>query len=153
MTRRALAAVAIAGVLLAACSTESPKEATSKWTSSAAFGQAAGDLLNDYAQVRIAVDHHDTAKAVRTECEYLFTDANNENTDILPTPDPQLTNLLSSAEDGFIHASGQCIGDPGDLTLQRQVLTECQVAIGSLVAAVTRDEAVTGTPLVVKGIK
>jgi hypothetical protein len=152
MTRRALAAVAIAGALLAACSTESPKEATSKWTSSSQFAQAAGDVLYDYSQVRGAVDHHDSTKAVRTYCEELFADANGENTGILPTPDPQLTNLLSSAEDGFIHAAAQCMGNPGDGTVQRAVLTECRVAIGSLVAAVLRDEAVTGTTLKVRGI-
>lgn len=152
MTKRALVAVAIAGALLAACSTESPKVATANWTSSSQFAQAAGDLLYDYSQIRGAVDHHDTTKAVRTYCAYLFTDANNENTDILPTPDPQLTNLLSSAEDGFIHAAAQCMGNPGDRTAQRLALTECRVAVGSLVAAVLRDEAVTGTTLKVKGI-
>jgi hypothetical protein len=152
MSLRAMAAAACAGVLLCACSSVSPRTATSNWTKSSSFAQGAADLLYDYSQVRGAVDHHATAKAVRTYCAYLFTDANNENTDILPTPDTQLTNLLSTAEDGFIHAAAQCMGNPGDQTVQRLVLAECRVAIGSLVAAVLRDEAVTGTPLGVKGI-
>jgi hypothetical protein len=152
MRRRALAAVACAGVLLGACSSVSASTATSNWTTSSSFAQGAADLLYDFSKVHDAIDHHASTASVRTYCAELFADANGENTDLLPTPDTQLTNLLSDAFDGFVHAAYQCTRNPADASVRRATLRECRVAIGSLVAAVFRDQAVTGKTLSVAGI-
>ncbi|HUD68920.1 MAG TPA: hypothetical protein VMQ40_01650 [Acidimicrobiales bacterium] len=152
MRRRALAAAACASVLLGACSSVSPSTATYDWTTSSSFAQGAADLLYDYSNVHDAIDHHASTASVRTYCAELFADANGENTDLLPTPDTQLTTLLSDAVDGFVHAAYQCTRNAGDASVQRTILGECRGAIGSLVAAVLRDQAVTGRALVVQGI-
>lgn len=152
MIWRALAAVACASVLLGACSTVTPATATSSWSSSSSFGQAAADLLYDFTQVHRAIDQHQSSTSVHTYCSELFADANGENTDLLPTPDAQLTTLLSTAVDDFIHAAYQCTRNAGDAALQRTVIAQCRVAEGWLVSAVLREESVTGRSLGVKGI-
>jgi|GEM_PF-695762 len=152
MRWHALAATAVAGVLLCACSSESPATATANWTSSSSFAQGATDLLYDFSKVHQSIDQHASTATVRTYCAELFADANGENTDLLPTPDAQLTTLLSNAVDGFIHAAYRCTRSPADRADRQAVLDECRLAVGSLVTAVLRDEAVIGRPLGVKGI-
>jgi hypothetical protein len=109
-------------------------------------------MIMDSSNVRLAIVHHRSTKTIYTYCSYLFTDGEGENTDQMPTPDAQLTTLWSSALDGFIHAGSICDAAAASPATQRQVLADDRSAFGALTAAVLREEAVTGTPLGVKGI-
>ena len=152
MRWRALGAAGAAGVLLFACSTVSAKDATSSWAKSSSFAQGATDLLNDYARVRDAVSRHDATAAVRTYCAETFADANGEYTDLLPTPDEQLTTLLASAFGQFIHAAYQCLQNPSSATVRQATVREIRLGVGGIVTAVLREEAVVGKSAGVKGI-
>jgi hypothetical protein len=90
---------------------------------------------------------------VRTNCLELFQEAQGENTDLLPSPDNQLTDHLSASYDGFVHASNQCATDASSATTLRMVDRELTVALGDLYAAVFREEAVTGQHLGVPGLQ
>jgi hypothetical protein len=152
MRWRALGLTGAAGVLLCACSTVSAKSATTSWAKSSSFAQGAVDLRYDYARVRDAISRNDSTTTVRTYCAEMFSDANGENTDLLPTPDAQLTSLLSSAIDQLIHAAYQCMRDPGSTSVRHATVREARLGVGGVVTAVLREEAVTGRSAGVQGI-
>jgi hypothetical protein len=149
--RRAVAlaaAAAFAAVGLAGCgSTESPAKAVSAWASSGSFEQAAQYLIVDARHVHDDIDTGRAAVDVRTDCLYLINEADGENTDLLPTPDDQLTQLLSQSFDGFVHAGHQCYEQPGSTSTLVLVNTELRGALGHLYGAVFREEAVVGRTL------
>jgi hypothetical protein len=153
MSRRAALAAVVAAMALCACgTTQSPAQAVRSWSSTNEFPTAMDDLLNDSATVASAITAHKSSDAVYTDCAELFTDANGINTGLLPTPDTQLTNLLSTTVDEYIHLAAQCDDSPGSATVLTQVLAERARAFGDLVDTVLRYEDVAGRPAGVKGI-
>jgi hypothetical protein len=146
--RRVAAAVAVAvaaACALSACGkTESPAKAVADWASSGSFEQGAQYLIVDANRVHGAITKGRPAIVVRTNCLELFQEAEGENTDLLPTPDPQLTDHLSTSYDEFVHASNQCAIDAGSAATLALVDRELAVALGDLYAAVFREEVVTG---------
>ncbi len=150
-----VAAVALAwGCALSGCgTTQSPATAVASWASAGTFEQGAQYLVVDADRVHDAIEEGRPAMLVRTDCLELNQEANGENTDLLPTPDPQLTDLLSRGYDAFVHASVQCSSDPGSATTLVVVDRELARALGDLYAAVFREEAVTGRHLGVPGLQ
>lgn len=155
--RRAVAAattaVALAAVLSGCGRTVSPATAMKGWASAGSFSQGVQTLRRDATRIHRAIAAASPAIVVRTACLELFQDANGENTDLLPTPDPQLTAHLSASYDGFVHASDQCSSSPGRAATLVVVDHGLARAIGDLYAAVFRYEAVVGAPLGVPGLQ
>jgi hypothetical protein len=155
--RRTLAAATTAVALAAALSgcgrTVSPATAVKGWASAGSFSQGVQTLRRDATRIHRAIAAGRPAIQVRTDCLELFQDANGENTDLLPSPDPQLTAHLSASYDGFVHASDQCSSSPGRAATLVVVDHGLARAIGDLYAAVLRYEAVVGAPLGVPGLQ
>ena len=151
----AVAAVAVAaGCALSGCGkTESPASAVTSWATAGTFEQGAQYLIVDANRVHDAIKSGRAAIVVRTNCLELFQEAEGENTDLLPTPDPKLTQLLSAGYDVFVHASDQCSSDAGSSATLAIVDRELSRALGDLYAAVFREEAVTGHHLGVPGLQ
>jgi len=152
MTRALAVAVVAAGLALAGCGgAQSPGSALSSWTSSSQLANAAGTLLNDSGAVRDAIHQHRAASVVKTVCAELLLDAQGANNE-LPTPDAQLTGLLSGAYDQFAKAASRCYAASGTPVALSRADAIRVGALGLLVAAVLRAEAVLGRPLHVRGI-
>lgn len=155
MRSRLVGAVAVlfaAGALAGCGSSVSPRTAMQRWASAGDFSQGVGDLLRDGRAVDRAVLAHESVTSIRTACLELFQDANGENTDLLPTPDDQLTRLLSGTYDTYIHAAAECDEQPASASALRVVRTELERGFGDLVASVLREEAVAQKSLHVKGL-
>jgi len=156
MTVRAVAAALAAGVAaaaLAGCgSSVSPAAAVRAWAAAGSFPESVQTLHDDASRVHDAIGAARAPLVVRTDCAELFQDANGENTDLLPTPDAQLTGHLSASYDEFVHASAQCVSNPGAKGTRALVDRELAQAIGELYAGLLREEAVTGHPVGVRGL-
>jgi hypothetical protein len=156
MRRRRLVVTAcgsLAAILLAGCgSTVSAATSLKDWASANQFGQSVWDLVHDAKDIRVAITQHDAPITIRTDCLELFQDANGENTDLLPTPDPQLTQLLSSAYDEYVHASAVCDEHSTSRSGLDGVVGDLDAGFGKLVEGALREESVTGRSLNVKGI-
>ncbi|HEV3212348.1 MAG TPA: hypothetical protein VGZ03_03020 [Acidimicrobiales bacterium] len=154
MTPRAAAAVVavVAAGALAGCgSSVSPAAAVRSWAAEGSFGQGVQTLRRDATRVHDAIAARRAAVVLRTDCAELFQDANGENTDLLPTPDPQLTAHLSASYDGFVRAAAQCVSSPGEGAVLARVDRELALAIGDLYAGVLREEVVAARHLGVPG--
>jgi hypothetical protein len=156
MTRRLVVttvSAVLAGCLMAGCGTTiSVATSLRNWAAVNHFGQSVWDLVHDAKNIRVAIMGNEAPIAVRTDCLELFQDANGENTDLLPTPDDQLTQLLSSAYDVDVHAAALCDEHSTSRVVLAQVLADLDRGFGKLVEGALREEAVTGRPLHVKGI-
>jgi hypothetical protein len=162
MNRRAKVALAVvmavalagAGVAVAESggATLTPAEATRQWAAanSNQFAAAVRALLRDANWVRRGIAGNDAA--VRTYCLYLYSDAEGANTDLLTTPDGQLTELLSGSLDGFVQASAVCDDHSASAAALHRVDDEVTRSVLELTEAVLREEAVTGSSLGIKGI-
>lgn len=129
-----------------------PAQATSQWASanSGQFSDGVTTLLRDARWVNGAIAHREAATP--TYCLYLYQDAEGENTDLLPTPDHQLTGLLSSAYDGFVRAAVACYAHTASASVLEHVAAEVRSSVSELTEAVLREEAITGVSLHLKGI-
>ncbi len=150
--RVAACALLAAGALAGCGSSVSAAVATQRWASAGDFPQAVRDLIRDGTNVHRAILRDTSAADVRTACLELFQDANGENTDLLPSPDPQLTGLLSATYDTYIHAAAECDEHPSSPSALRLVQRELLAGFGELVAAAYREQAVSRTALHVAGI-
>ncbi|HXW39456.1 MAG TPA: hypothetical protein VEJ44_07155 [Acidimicrobiales bacterium] len=72
-----------------------PTQRVKAWVSGSGLGQSIGTVVGDAARVRLAMDEHKSVGVLHTDCGVLLTDAQSANGE-LPTPDTQLTDLLSS---------------------------------------------------------
>jgi len=155
MTWRAalLAAAVLSASGLAACgSTVSPARAVQSWASAGSYGEGVRGLLGDAGRIDRAVGEGRGQTLVRTDCLELLGNAQGMITDLLPTPDDQLTTELSSSLDGLVHAASLCVDAPGSPSTLARVDRQLARAIGGLVASVLREEAVAGKALAVPGI-
>lgn len=155
MIRHATAVVAAvaASVALCACGSQSsPGAAVRAWASAGSFDQSVRTLLADSTGLEREIAHHRPALNIKTACAELFDDANGSNTDELPAPDAKLTTLLAAAYDDLVQASARCVHAPSDAAVLTKVDRERHRAVGLLVAAVLREEAVAGRSLGIQGI-
>jgi hypothetical protein len=155
MRHRATAAslAVMAACALAGCgSTVTPGAAVRSWAASGSFDQAVQTLRLDATRVHGAIGARRAAIVVRTDCAELFQDAEGENTDLLPTPDAQLTAHLSASYDHFVHAAAACVSNPGERGVLVVVDRELAQSLGGLYAAVLREETVTGHHLEIPGL-
>jgi len=90
------------------------------WVRGTGLGQSIGTLVADTSRVRLAVAQHKGASVLHTDCGVLVTDAEQANGE-LPTPDSQLTNLLSSGYTFAYEAGNDCYssGDTNAGLLER----------------------------------
>ena len=149
----AAVAAAVASTVLSACgSPPSPADAVRTWASTGSFAQSVETLLSDSTAMAHEIAHHRAATNVRTICAELFDDTNGANTDELPSPDDRLSSLLGSAYDRLVQAASRCTQAPGDPAVLARADAERHLAVGMLVAAVLREEAVAGRSLRIPGI-
>lgn len=158
MNRRLVVIVAVALVpiaivvaaLVVGGSTITPAQATRTWAANNEFAQSVTDLVTDSRTVQKAIAEH--ASSIRNDCLYLYQDSGGEYTDLLPSPDAQLTKLLDAAYLGFAQAATTCDLHTSSRADLSAVAQQCDVAFGELVAGVVREEAVTGRSLGVAGL-
>lgn len=133
----ALCVVVVAGAVLAACGSPAPLAAQVRtWAASAGFASSTSELDGDLG--RLVHLPQDSPGARRTACDVLVTDSLTAN-EQLPTPDDQLTNLLSKAYGAAATAGRDCfaggtrvaLAAPEALTA-RTALIEAQARYDSL---------------------
>jgi hypothetical protein len=143
-----VAAVAVAGVLAAACTSAdrvgplSARVAT--WAQATQLGPRLGAVLGDAGLVDLAVRRHQGTPVLHTVCAVLLDDAEAANSE-LPTPDSRLTTLLSDAYGAAGDAANDCYdaGASGTALLARSARERAQ-ARDLLLRALARVKAVTG---------
>jgi hypothetical protein len=97
------------GVMLSSCAGEdqtgSPAHRMSVWVSGTSFGADIATLVADNARIHLVVPNG--TGAVHAACGTLVTDAEQANTE-LPSPDPDVTELLTKAYGLEGTAGNQC---------------------------------------------
>jgi uncharacterized protein (UPF0333 family) len=117
------------------------------WDRATGLGQSIGTLLGDAGRVRAALSAHDGAGVVHTDCGVLLTDAQSANGE-LPTPDTQLTDLLSSGYALAYDAGNDCYNSGGtDRALVARSDRERIEAEAKLEQAVNLVDQLTGATL------
>ncbi len=143
MIRRA-AAVAAAGLVLAACgSVRTPGQALHAWSVDSGFSSAATTLRGDaVSAARVLRGPHPTAKRRHLVCAVLLVDAEAANAS-LPTPVDQVSHLLARAYGSLGAAAHLCYTAASEgarraavAELQRGAaqLAEGRAAVGALSA-------------------
>jgi len=82
------------------------------WASGAGLGQSIGTLMADTDRVRAALARHAGGPVLHTDCAVLVTDAESANGE-LPSPDGQLTTLLSDGYTLAYEAGNDCYDSGG----------------------------------------
>ena len=142
----------VAGIALAGCgSTQTPASAVTSWARGASLSEGVSTLLADSHGVHVAIVRHQGVKQLHTVCVELLNDAQGTN-DALPTPDAQLTRLLSEAYGHLVHAANACYAGAASRVALAAADRERSAAIGLLIEAVLREEAVAGRTLHIPGI-
>lgn len=85
------------------------------WVKGSGLGQSIGTVVGDAARVRVAVDDHKGGGVLHTDCGVLLSDAQSANGN-LPTPNTQLTNLLSAGYADAYDAGTDCYNSGGTNT-------------------------------------
>jgi hypothetical protein len=128
-----------AGLLLAACggTPASLAQQVRSWAASTGFAAGTRELTGDLS--RLSDLPSDSPGARRTACDVLVTDALSANQQ-LPTPDSQLTNLLSQAYTSAATAGRDCFSGG---TLLARTGPEAQKASSALIRAEARYDLLT----------
>jgi hypothetical protein len=92
--------------------TGSPAAQVRSWVDGTDLGQSIGTVVGDADRVRVALVEHKGTGVVHTDCGVLLTDAQSANGE-LPTPDTQLTDLLSSGYALAYDAGNDCYNSGG----------------------------------------
>ncbi|HXQ43668.1 MAG TPA: hypothetical protein VN816_03435 [Acidimicrobiales bacterium] len=131
------------GLVLAACgSTYSGRtlsQQVTSWATTAGFSASVSLLQGDLR--RIGAAEGDRAP-VSTDCNVLVYDALSANQN-LPTPDPTLTTLLSTAYSIAGEAGHDCLSGAADSARDVRSATERSSARRDLIKALARFDAVT----------
>ncbi|MGH9047860.1 MAG: hypothetical protein ACRDVW_11205 [Acidimicrobiales bacterium] len=124
-----------------------PTQRVRAWVSGSGLGQDIGTVVGDAARVRLAVDEHKDAGVLHTDCGVLLTDAQSANGE-LPTPDTQLTDLLSSGYALAYESGNDCYSSGGtNRALLEKATQERIQAEAKLQQAVNLVEQLTGSTL------
>ncbi len=109
------------------------------------FATAVSTLRADMRRIANAQSSHEAI--LRTDCDVLVTDALSANQN-LPTPDSQLTNVLSRAYSSAANAGKDClcaagghacaVGSPGEASLLRRSTAERSAAERGFIKAEAR---------------
>ncbi len=103
------------GAFFAYASTQhsgSPIAQVRSWVNGTNLGQSVGTVLGDAHRVEQAVVNHKGTGILHTDCGVLISDAQSANGN-LPTPDTELTNLLSSGYALAYDAGTDCYDSGG----------------------------------------
>jgi hypothetical protein len=142
-----LALGALAFVAYGGIGNGTPTQRVTAWVSGSGLGQSIGTVVGDAARVRTAMAEHKSVGVLHTDCGVLLTDAQSANGE-LPTPDTQLTNLLSSAYALAYDAGNDCYDSGGTNTkLLEKAAKERIEAEAKLQQAVNLVAQVTGHTL------
>jgi hypothetical protein len=122
----------VSGMVLAACGSPFPgttlKQQVRSWAQSTGFATTVDTLQSDARRVAMVEAGRDPG-ALRTDCDVLVNDALGANQN-LPSPDEQLTMLLSAAYTSAADAGHQCLraagGDAGALARASSDLAAAQ---------------------------
>ncbi len=137
------AAVAVSGLglLLAACgstfSGTTLSQQVTSWAATAGFSASVSLLQGDLARIDAASD-----TALTTECNVLVYDSLSANQN-LPTPDPALTTLLSTAYSVAGEAGHACLSGSSDGVRRARSAAPRTAARRDLIKALARFDAVT----------
>ncbi len=124
-----------------------PTQRVKAWVNGSGLGQSIGTVVGDAARVRMAIDEHKSVGVLHTDCGVLLTDAQSANGE-LPTPDTQLTNLLSSGYALAYDAGNDCYASGGtNSKLLEKATTERIEAEADLLQAVNLVAQLTGHTL------
>lgn len=127
--------------------TGTPREQVRAWVSGTGLGQSLGTVVGDAARVRLAVAEHKDSGVLHTDCGVLLTDAESANGE-LPTPNAQLTALLSSGYALANDAGYDCYNSGGTNKRQLAKATKERIqAEAKLQQAVTLVDQLTGVTL------
>jgi len=114
------------------------------WVRQTGFGTSVGTVVGDASRVRIAVAAHQGSGVLHTDCGVLLTDAQTANGE-LPTPNTQLTDLLSSGYALAYDAGNDCYDSAGtNRSLLDRATKERIQAEAKLQQAVTLVDQLTG---------
>jgi hypothetical protein len=117
------------------------------WVRGSGLGQSIGTVVGDAARVRAAVDSHQGVGVLHTDCGVLVADSQAANGE-LPTPDHQLTDLLSSGYTLAYDAGNDCYASGGtNQSLLERSVRERIEAEAKLQQAVTLVDQLTSTTL------
>jgi len=132
-----------AGLLLAACGTQSLSSAMSAWSTGSDLKGALGQLTTDSRQVLAALDQsHASAAQLHTVCAVLDVETLQANAS-LPTPDDQTTNLLSRAYTLLGDAANVCYHAAGSAAKMTRVRSYLSQAGAVMSEAWLRSQALT----------
>ncbi|MGD0391024.1 MAG: hypothetical protein ABSC41_00120 [Acidimicrobiales bacterium] len=121
-----------------------PATQVSGWLTTSGGGSAVGQVEADTRNIQLAIVRHDTAKALRTVCALLTTDAQTAIGN-LPTPDTQLTNDLNAAYEDAASAGNDCYnGANGNASLLHRSAVERAKVVPMLGIALERIASITG---------
>jgi hypothetical protein len=102
----------------------SPTAQVRSWAAGTTLGQSIGTVMGDAARVRAAFDAHRGTGVLHTDCGVLLADAQSANGS-LPSPNHQLTDLLSSGYALAYDAGTDCYNSNGtDRTLIERATRE-----------------------------
>jgi hypothetical protein len=125
----------------------SAAEQLKSWVQGTNLGQSIGTVVGDAARVRAALAAHRGSGVVHTDCGVLLTDAQQANGE-LPTPDTQLTDLLSSGYALAYDAGYDCYNSAGtNAALVAKASRERIEAEAKLQQAVNLVGQILGSPL------
>lgn len=117
------------------------------WVRGSGLGQSIGTVVGDAARVRTAIAAHDDTGVLHSVCGVLVADSQSANGE-LPTPDHQLTDLLSSGYTLAYDAGNDCYDSGGtNRKLLAHSVRERIEAEAKLQQAVTLVDQLTGVTL------
>ena len=138
--------VVSAGTALSGCSSSQASESSrlESWIKNTNLGESIGLIHGDDIAVSTFVSQHKGVAAIRAACAEMQDDAATAAAN-LPSPDLQLTQVLSGAFNEYIAAAGDCFnGAGGDQTDLSHSAHERVLADAAIARAVARISSVTG---------
>ncbi len=143
-----VAVLSLASFVLAGCAGQeqsgTPAHQVSVWVTGAGAGASVGTIEVDIKNVDLAFSQHDPSGQIRSVCALLASDAGIGNGN-LPTPDPELSNDLSTAYATASDAGTDCYKGAGSNSkLLATSATERARADAQLAKAVDRITSMTG---------
>lgn len=135
---RAFAVLLIAGLLLGACGSIDASSAMATWVSQSGYRSTVKSIASDAQHAATALRAASTSSAeLHTVCGVLLVDTESANAS-LPTPDDQVTNLLSTAYTDLGAGANECYGAAQNVASRARALTSLTRGDGALVEASAR---------------
>ena len=143
MSRR-LAALVVAGLVLAGCGSVSLASAMQTWVTQSGFSTTGSSIVADVRHSATALDNKSmTSSDLHTVCGVLEFELEEANAS-LPTPDNQATELLSRAYGQFGVGASECYHAASSASLRERALAARAKGMGTLSEAVARVDVASG---------